>query len=161
MKPSVYLETSVIGYLAMRPSSQVVTAGNQEITRNFWDNHRWRFELVISLAVLDECQAGDPVAVMEREQFLADIPILDVTADVYELADLLVSGIPLPEKARVDAVHIAVAAVNGVDYLVTWNCKHIANPSLRGIIERQCRLRGFVAPEICTPLQLIEVDGYE
>ena len=157
MRPSVYIETSVIGYLAMRPSAHVVTAANQQVTREFWDDHRSRFDLFVSLAVVDECMAGDAEAATERDVFLQGIPVLGVNDDVLSLAQSLMTGIPFPEKADVDAVHIAVAAVNGLDYLVTWNCKHIANPALRGTIEGVCRSAGYVAPVICTPPELIEV----
>ena len=157
MGSSVYIETSVIGYLAMRPSAHLVTAANQQVTREFWDDHRSRFDLFVSLAVVDECFAGDAEAAAERDVFLQDIPVLGVNDDVLSLAQSLMTGIPLPEKADVDSVHIAVAAVNGLDYLVTWNCKHIANPALCGTIEAVCRAAGYVAPLICTPLELIEV----
>jgi hypothetical protein len=157
MRPSVYVETSVVGYLAMRPSAHLVTAANQQVTRELWDDHRSRFDLFVSLAVVDECLAGDAEAAAERDFFLRGIPVLGVNTDVLALAQLLMTGIPLPEQAEVDAVHIAVAAVNGLDYLVTWNCTHIANPALRGRIEAVCRSAGYVAPVICTPPELIEV----
>jgi hypothetical protein len=157
MRPSVYIETSVIGYLAMRPSAHLVTAANQHVTCEFWEDHRSRFDLFVSLAVVDECMAGDAEAAAERKVFLLDIPVLGVNDAVLSLAQFLMTGIPLPEKAGVDAVHIAVAAVNGLDYLVTWNCKHIANPALRGTIEAVCRAAGYDAPVICTPPELIEV----
>ena len=104
-----------------------------------------------------ECLAGDAEAAAERAVFLGNIPVVGVNDEVLALAQSLMIEIPLPEKADVDAVHIAVAAVNGLDYLVTWNCKHIANPALRGIIETVCRVAGYVAPVICTPPELIEV----
>lgn len=157
MRPSVYIETSILGYLAMRPSAHLVTAANQQVTREFWDEHRSRFDLFVSLAVLDECMAGDKEAAAEREVFLDGIPVLEVSEEVLLLGESLMAGIPLPEKAAVDAVHIAVAALNGLDYLVTWYCKHIANPALRGRIEEVCRTAGFIAPVICTPPELIEV----
>jgi hypothetical protein len=157
MRPTVYVETSVFGYLAMRPSAQLVTAANQQVTREFWEDHRARFDLFVSLAVVDECMAGDPDAAAEREFFLRGIPVLDVTDKVLSLAGSLASGIPLPPKAAVDAVHIAVAAVHGLDYLVTWNCRHIANPAMRGTIEAVCRAAEYAPPVICTPLELIEV----
>jgi hypothetical protein len=159
MKPSVYIETSVIGYLATRPSAQLVTAANQHVTREFWDDHRRRFDLFVSLAVVDECMAGDANAAAERKTFLEGIPVLGVNDEVQTLAQSFMTGVPLPEKAGVDAVHIAVAAVNGLDYLVTWNCKHLANPALRGRIETVCREAGYAAPVICTPPELIEVPG--
>ncbi len=111
----------------------------------------------MSLAVMDECAAGDTEAAAEREIFLRGIPVLEVDGDVLSLSQSLVAGVPLPGKAAVDAVHIAVAAINGLDYLVTWNCKHIANPALRGKIEKICRADGYIAPAICTPPELIEV----
>jgi len=79
--------------------------------------------------------------------------------EVTALATSIVVGVPLPEKAAIDALHIAVAAVNGVEYLLTWNCKHIANPSLRPQIERTCREMGFEPPVICTPQELLEIDN--
>lgn len=157
MRPTVYIETTVIGYLAMRPSAHLVTAANQQVTREFWEDHRSRFDLFVSLAVLDECRAGDAEAAAEREAFLQGIPVLGVDDDVLSLGQSLMTGVPLPEKAIVDSVHIAVAALNGIDYLVTWNCKHIANPALRGRIESVCRSAGYVPPVICTPPELIEV----
>jgi hypothetical protein len=157
MKPSVYVETSVFGHLAARPSAHLVTAANQQVTREFWDDHRARFDLFVSLAVVDECTAGDVEAAAERAAYLQGIPVLGVDDRVLSLAQSLMTGMPLPERAAVDAVHIAVAAVNGVDYLVTWNCRHIANPALRGTIEAVCRAAGCVPPAICTPPELIEV----
>ena len=139
----------------------LVTAANQQITREFWDDHRSRFSLFVSLAVVDECLAGDAAAAAERDAFLQDLPVLDVTENVLSLAQSLLAGIPLPRKAEVDAVHIAVAAANGLDYLVTWNCKHIANPAIRGTIEAVCNSHGYVAPIICTPPELIEVPTNE
>ncbi len=96
-------------------------------------------------------------AAAEREVFLRGMPVLEVGSDVLSLGQELMTGIPLPEKAAVDAVHIAVAALNGLDYLVTWNCKHIANPALRDKIEETCRTAGYIEPVICTPPELIEV----
>src|SRR3989339_2244842 len=133
---SVYLETSVFGYLASRMSSDLVTAGNQRLTRDWWDNHRASFDLFISQAVVAECPAGDSEAAKERLVFLAGLPVLDITDEAKILAATLLSDIPLPQNADVDALHIAIAAINGMDYLLTWNCKHIANPSLRRIIDR-------------------------
>lgn len=117
MKPSVYIETSVVGYLAMRPSAQLVTAANQQITHEFWDGHRERFRLFVSLAVINEAMAGDSQAASERAQFLQGIPVLEVTEEVQELANELAITLSLPERASVDAIHIAAATLNGLDYL--------------------------------------------
>ena len=154
---SVYLETSVFGYLASRMSSDLVTAGNQRLTRDWWDNHRGSFDLYISQAVVAECSAGDSDAAKERLVFLSDLPILDITDEAKALARTLLSDIPLPRVADVDALHIALAAFNGMDYLLTWNCKHIANPSLRRIIDRVLVAADVSPPIICTPQELINV----
>jgi hypothetical protein len=131
----VYLETSVIGYLASRPSADLVTAGNQRLTLDWWTNHRSSFELFASQAVIAECSEGDPTAADQRLAFLDEIPVLEITDDARLLAKTLLTKVPMPPKAEVDALHIAVAAMNAIDYLLTWNCKHLANPSLRRIID--------------------------
>lgn len=154
---SVYLETSVFGYLASRMSSDLITAGNQRLTRDWWDNHRESFDLFISQAVVAECSAGDSDAANERLVFLSDLPILDITDEAKTLAKTLLSDIPLPAKAEIDALHIAIAAMNGMDYLLTWNCKYIANPSLRRIIDEVLLAADVTPPIICTPQELINV----
>jgi len=152
---SIYLETSIIGYLASRTSSDLVTAGNQTLTRDWWDNHREHFELFVSEAVIAECGAGDPTAANERAVFLSDLPILEITLECKMIAAEITKKASLPEKA--DALHIAVSALNGIDYLLTWNCKYIANPSLRRIIEGVLSDANIVPPVICTPQEMINV----
>ena len=100
MRPTVYIETTVVGYLAMRPSAQLVTAANQQVTREFWEDHRSRFDLFVSLAVVDECMAGDSEAAAEREVFLRGIPVLDVTDEVLSLAASLVTGNTAPAQGH-------------------------------------------------------------
>ena len=156
MKRSVYLETSIFGYLTSRPSRDLVTAANQQLTHDWWDEHRESFELYISQFVIDECSTGDAAAAEERLNVLAGIPQLRVTEAVDNLGDELVRKVPLPGKAEVDALHIAVATVHGVDYLLTWNCSHIANATLRPRIEAICRSLGYEPPAICTPQELLE-----
>ncbi len=156
MKSTVYLETTIIGYLASWPSRDLITAANQQLTHEWWNDHRQAFDLHVSQFVIDECSAGDKTAAQERLIFLAAIPELSVSDDVRRLAEKLVQGVPLPEKGAVDALHIAVAAVHGMDYLLTWNCTHIANASLRPRIEALCRAFGHEPPTICTPQELLE-----
>ena len=158
MQPSVYLETSVIGCLAMRLSGVLRVAANQQTTRDWWDNHRQRYDLFVSRYVIDECSDGDPVAAQERLVFLNGIPLLEVSDLAVELAETLVLKGPLPPKAAIDAYHISLAAVHGVEYILTWNCKHIANPALRLRIESVCRGMGFEPPVICTPQELLEIN---
>jgi len=156
MNSSIYLETSVISYLASRISRELVTAANQQMTREWWDDHRADFDLFISQFVVHECSAGDPDAARERLEVIAEIPELDVTDDAKTLAKELVINVPLPDKAEIDALHVAVATVHGINYLLTWNCKHIANAALRHRIEAVCRDHGFEPPTICTPQELME-----
>ena len=156
MNSTVYLETSIIGYLASRPSRDLITAANQQLTRDWWDEHREQYDLYVSETVVAECGAGDAQAAQERLDTVGDIAILDVTEDAENLADELVKEIPLPENAEVDALHIAIATVNGINYLLTWNCAHIANAALQPQIEAICRSAGFEPPTICTPQQLME-----
>ena len=158
MKPTVHLETTIIEYLAMRVSGVLRIAANQQTTRDWWDSRRQDFRIFVSRFVVDECSEGDPVAIQERSVFLKGIPLLQVTSEVNALADALVAGVPLPEKAAIDALHISIAAVNGIEYLLTWNCKHIANPSMRPNIEHICRKAGCEPPVICTPQEMLEID---
>jgi hypothetical protein len=134
-----------------------VTAANQQVTREWWDRRRSDFDVFISRLVIDECAAGDSEAAAERLEKIKGFPSLDVTDDVTSLADALVARVPLPENAQADALHVAVAAVNGVQYLLTWNCKHIANASLRPRIESVCRDLGYEPPSICTPQEIMEI----
>ena len=156
MKPRVYIETTVISYLTARPARDVVIAGHQQITHDWWATASERFELVISELVREEAGAGDPDAVCARLTLLASLALLDATAEAQELAERLVSASAVPEAAMRDAAHIAIAAANGIEYLVTWNFRHIANAVTRPQIESVCRQAGFESPVICTPEELME-----
>jgi hypothetical protein len=158
MKPTVYLETTIIGYLAMRLSRDLLVAANQQLTRDWWDNHRHKYESVISRFVIDECAKGDPTAAQERQTYINELQLINLPADVKPLADALLSRVSLPKKAEYDALHISAAAVNGVEYLLTWNCSHIANPALRRKIDAICRDLGHEPPVICTPQELMEIN---
>ena len=156
MKRRVYIETSVVSYLASRPSRDLVVAGRQQLTHTWWEVRRPAFDLVISQVVLDEVRAGDPNAAQRRLVFIADLPLLDVTTATAELAATLIERVPLPTQAGADAAHMAVAAFHGVDFLMTWNVAHIANATLRRRVEDICREQGYVAPILCTPDELME-----
>lgn len=145
--------------LASRPSTDVITAGNQRLTLDWWTNHRSSFELFVSQAVIAECSAGDETAAAERLAYLDNIPILEINDDDRALAKALLADVPLPPKANIDALHIAVAAMNAVDYLLTRNCKHIANPSLRRMLDDVLIAADVTPPIICTPQELINVGG--
>ena len=154
-RAAVYLETSVIGYATSRPSRDLVVAGHQQITREWFASRARVYDLFISQLVAGEAAGGDTDAAQERSAFLQDIPRLGVTDAAGELAAQLVASGTVPRKASEDALHIAVATVHGVDYLLTWNCKHIANATMRQAIERVCREAGYEPPVICTPEELM------
>ena len=155
MKPKVYLETTIPSYLTARSGRDLVVAANQETTYEWWASCRDNYDLYISQLVSEEASAGDSEAAQKRFEMLRPIVRLDITAQATMLAKELVARIPLPAKARADALHIAVAAVNGMDFLLTWNCAHIANAALRPRIEAICRAAGCEPPVICTPLELL------
>ena len=156
MKPSVYIETTIPSYLTAWRSPGLVMAANQEATRSWWDTSRPKYELFISQLVTDEASSGDPEAAKRRLAIIDDLPELDISEQAEALAAQLLASAALPEKAKTDALHIAVATVHGIDYLLTWNCKHIANAALRPKIESVCRAAGYEPPIICTPLELME-----
>jgi hypothetical protein len=155
VKPRVYLETTVVSYLTALPSRDLVLAAHEQLTNEWWQG-RGRFDLFVSEAVLQEAAGGDSAAATRRIVALQGIPVLAVTEAAASLARDLVAGHAVPAKAAVDAVHIAVAAVNGMDFLLTWNCAHIANAATRAMIDRVCRAAGVVPPVICTPEELME-----
>jgi predicted nucleic acid-binding protein len=154
--PTVYLETTVLSYLTARPSRDLVMAAHREITHNWWDNCRPRFRVVASQLVWREAQVGDHDAARRRLEALAPIPLLDITEASLELAEKLVELQALPERATADATHIALAVTNGIDYLLTWNCRHLANATMRNMIDRVCRRHGHEPVIICTPEELLE-----
>lgn len=154
MKPTVYVETTVPSYLTAWPSRDVVRAGEQQITRDWWAR-RSEYDLRVSSLVLLECGAGDSDAAAQRLAVLDGLPVLAQSSEAEALAAALLHEVPLPSRAAADALHIALAAVNGVSYLVSWNCTHIANASLRPRIESVCRQSGYEPPVICTPRELL------
>jgi predicted nucleic acid-binding protein len=153
MKPRIYLETTIPSYLTAWPSRDLVRAAHQQITREWWER-RHAYEIFISQLVVRESQAGDPQAAAARLEALAGLTLLEQSEEVEALARELIRRVPLPDRATADALHIATAAAHGMDYLLTWNCTHIANASLRGRIEAVCRDAGFEPPAICTPEEL-------
>lgn len=152
--PTVYLETTVIGHIAARQQSDVLVAARQLTSLRWWAV-RDRYELAVSQIVVDECSAGDKSAASERLALIANIPILAVSSDARELADSLMLWHGIPSSEPRDALHVAIAAVNGIQYLVTLNFTHIANAETRSIIEQVCRDCGYLPPVICSPDELL------
>ncbi len=157
MKRTVYIETSVVSYLTSRPSRDLVIAANQTITREWWAAAVERFEIYASQLVVTEASAGDPAAAQGRLAILESTTLLEITADAAALSQLLLEEGVVPRGAANDAAHIAIAAASGVDFLVTWNFRHIANASLRTRINQACLEAGYDPPIICTPSELMEV----
>jgi hypothetical protein len=151
----LYLETSVVSYLTAFPSRDLVIAGQQQITAEWW-SRRHRFELFVSDAVVAEASRGNPEAAARRLAALTGIPSLSATREAQALADDIVRTAIMPPKAAVDAAHVAIATVHGLDFLLTWNCTHIANAANRPKLERICGACGYQVPVICTPFELFD-----
>ena len=152
---TVYLETTIVGHLSGRLHPDPLVAARQRVTRDWWQNHAPGFAVYISQLVVDECSAGDSAAAAERLQVVDGIDLLESSEEVDSLARRLIVGMAIPASEPRDAFHIAIAAVHGIEYLLTWNFKHIANAALRGKIERVCREAGYEPPIICTPDELM------
>ena len=155
MRPRVYVESTVISYLAARPSKDPIIESHQLISRKWWNSRRGRFDLIISEQVLLEIEAGDPDAAQRRMDLIRDIPIVRLTDDVEAVAMRLVRAGAVPASSIEDATHIAAAAVHGAEFLLTWNCRHIANAAVRTLIERTCWECGYAACIICTSEELM------
>ena len=156
-KPRIYVETSVISYLTSRASRDFIVSMCQQITRYWWDNIADRkFDLVSSAVVRQEISRGDTDAAQQRLDVLESITVLETPLEeMYSLAEALVAAGAVPLRAKTDALHIAIAAIHGIEYLVTWNFKHIANTNKLPVIHRVCETAGYVPTTICTPLELL------
>ena len=155
MTPKVYVETTIISYLAARPSRDLIVAARQQLTHAWWRDERPSFDLYVSQLVLVEAQAGDSEAAERRGALLKDLPVLDTVPEVAELAATLIERTGLPAKAGADATHIALAAFHRMEFLITWNVAHIANAVLRQRVEQVCRETGHAPPVLCTPDELM------
>lgn len=158
MASSVYIETTIPSYLIARRSPELSMAAKQQTTRNWWDERRDGFDLFISDAVLLEASGGDPAAAKRRLEILGGIPSLSPKPEADEIVLSLIERLNLPDRAIADAAHIAICVVHGIEYLLTWNCTHIANATFQPIIGEVCDAFGFSMPVICTPDQLLGDD---
>ena len=155
MKKRVYIETTIASYLAAWPSRDLLQAARQQITHEWWNSERQDFDLCISQIVLDEAAAGDAGAAQRRQPFLRDLPLLDLTEAVNDVAKAVMDSGLLPQKATRDAVHIAVSSVHAVDILLTWNCRHIANAAIMKELRTIVADCGYELPILCTPEELL------
>ncbi len=151
----LYVETTVISYLAARTSRDVIIKAHQEVTRAWWLKRRKDFEMMVSDVVLEELGRGDKAAAARRLEYARNLNVVLSTEPAIALARLLVKQRAVPVAAQVDALHIGVAAAQGADYLLTWNCRHIANAEMRARIGAVCRDAGYEPPVICTPEELM------
>ena len=154
-RPKVYLETTVPSYLTARPSRDLVTTAHQQVTREWWDQRREDFRLFVSDLVVEEAGRGDPEAATRRLELLEPFPVLETNEAARDLARFFLAEGTIPREELADAVHIAVAIIHGIDFLLTWNLKHIAKAEVRQRIERLSRAEGYEPPTICTPEELL------
>lgn len=155
MKLKVYLETTIPSLLTAWPNRDVIIAGQQQATRAWWDERRELYELFVSVIVMKEAQRGDPTAVADRLRALEYCQILPFPTEAEGLTRALMASGLIPANAEADAAHIATAAVHGMDFLLTWNCRHIANAAIVEKLRDVCEGEGFPAPVICTPHELM------
>lgn len=153
-KPKLYLETTIPSYLTSRPSRDLIIAGHQQITREWWTRRRSQFDIYISQLVIDEAEAGDAASMRDRLKAIQGLPLLEITSEVEELAAAILASGAIPQRAATDAAHIAIAGVHRMDFLLTWNCAHIANAAIARAVAGVCRQSGYDCPVICTPEEL-------
>ena len=154
----IYLETTIFSYLTARSSRNLLVAAWQEITKEWWDRRRSQFDLFTSTLVWDEAGQGDPNAAKLRLDQLENIPSLSITDSAVEFAKALISEGAIPEQAPDDALHISLSAVHHMDYLLTWNFKHIDNAETKPLIRALCLRYDLPYPEICTPQEFMGDD---
>ena len=155
-RKSIYVETSLFSYLTSKPSRDLITAARQQISLVWWEENRKHYDLFISNVVVAEASKGDELGIQDRLDMLKLLPRLQVREECVVLAEKLINDTPLPRHANNDALHMAIASYHGVDFLLTWDFRHLANalliPRMRVLIETQ----GYAFPHICTPEELME-----
>ncbi|MSQ73514.1 MAG: DNA-binding protein [Betaproteobacteria bacterium] len=154
MPHKVYIETSFISYLTAPPSRDVVALGRQEVTRHWWETQRQKYSLLISPVVLEEARQGHPEYSQARLKILTNIPVTDISPMARLIASAILKEKALPQNAAVDALHIAIAGASRVQFLLTWNFRHIANVRMRSKIEAILKRFDIEPPLLCTPDQL-------
>ncbi len=156
MKPKIYIETTIISYLTGRPSRDIIITAHQQITEEWWRTRRHLYDLFTSQLVVREASAGNEEQARKRLNALEETELLEITENALSLAEVLIKKGAIPKKASEDALHISIAVVNGIDYLISWNCKHIANAKMRSKIDQVCLSAGYEPIIICTPEEILE-----
>jgi predicted nucleic acid-binding protein len=158
MKKRLYIETTVVSYLTAKPSRDIIIAGHQGATRDIWPELSVKFETYVSALVFEEARKGDRDQAQLRVAAIESFPMLDIDDDARILAETIIAKKGIPSQYPEDALHIAVAAVNGIEIVVTWNFAHLNNPFIRKILRRIIEDEGYECPEICSPEELLEVN---
>jgi predicted nucleic acid-binding protein len=158
MKRHVYIETTVVSYLTAKPSRDIMIAGHQEATRELWAKLSSRYETYVSALVFEEAGRGDPDQAQMRLAAIAKFPMLDIDDDARSLAESIIDKKGIPSEYPEDALHIAAAAVNGIEVIITWNFAHLNNPFTRKKVRKIVEAEGYSCPEICSPEELLEVE---
>lgn len=156
MKPTLYLETTIPSYLTAKSSRDIIQTARQQITSEWWENRLNEFDIYISQVVIDEASEGDPIASTKRMEAVKTFTLLEITEEVVDLAEKIIIGKIIPEKAIRDALHIAVATFHEMSFLLSWNCKHIANAEIVKRLRKTVAIEGLELPVICTPEELLE-----
>lgn len=155
MPEIVYIETTIVSYLVAKPSRDLILAAHQEVTREWWENQRPLYRCVTSQETLREASVGDERMAASRLDALKDLPVIELNADIKETAISFLQTGAIPETMRPDAIHLAAALHAGADYLLTWNCRHLANAHVLRRLEREAVVRQWHLPTVCTPLELL------
>ena len=153
---TIYLETSVVSYYTGRPSRDIITSGRQQITREWWDSEMKSSQIFISEFVTNEARRGDPEVAQRRKDALKGFEALDVVPDIHALSNEYMRATSLGEKSRVDTLHMATASYYEMDFMLSWNCKHIVNGHIIAIIDLVNQSFGLSSPIICTPESMLE-----
>ena len=157
MKPTVYIESTIISYLTARPSRDLIVAAHQQMTIEWWEDVRPNVEGFISLFVNQEISRGDEEAARKRIQAVKDLPVLEINDEIQKLAEKYFIELEIPEKARLDAAHLAVAVWHEMDYLLSWNCRHIVSGRVKKSLEEINATLNLKTPVLCTPEELMGV----
>lgn len=155
MKSTVYLETSIISYLTAYQSRDVIVLAHQKISEDWWEHNRQNYALFVSDLVEQEASAGNVLLSKRRLKIIKTLKYLATSEKAVELAETLVKRQAVPDNSVADALHIAIATVEEMNFLLTWNFKHIANAQMQSKIEKVCRDEGFEPVTICTPEELL------
>ncbi len=156
IKSTVYIETTVVSYLVARPSTEATLGARQRVTQQFWENYSDTLEFVVSDVVITEIRQGNEIAAQRRIDALAGLTVLELSPEAVILALELINAGAVPPHSLPDAQHIAIAVVNGIEYLTSWNYKHIVNETKRQHIDQVCRAAGYQPTILYTPVELIE-----